>query len=1360
MASAASHTVHVAPSVTEALLTKVAPAFHARIEDVLLAALALAVASARPEIGVLLVDVEGHGREELWPDVDLSRTVGWFTSLYPVRLDVSAVDVADALAGGPALERALKAVKEQVRGVPDRGLGYGMLRYLDPVWSERLATGIVPSVGFNYLGRLGSTVTRELWQPLGGIGGAADPNLPLAHALELNAIVVDGADGPVLTAHWTWASHLLPASSATALIETWGRVLTALVTLMTREAMAGGLTPSDVPLAAVTQAEIDQLEARVAAPLEDILPLAPLQQGLLFHALRDTTGPDVYLTQTVLQVEGADDGERWRQALQAVLQRHPHLRAAFLPTAHGHVQVVPRAVRVSWTEEDWSAMPPAEQQEQLRRWVDADRQQRFDVEQHLIRASLRRTRGTQGYLLLTVHHLLVDGWSLPILVREWAALYADRTRRLPSATPYRQYLQWLAAQDADAARRAWSDALTDVSRTYLAAPAASAATATLPDEQWVTLDAELSRALVQQARTRGWTLNTVCQAAWALVLAHHTGQADVVFGQIVGGRPAELPGVDTMIGLFINAVPVRVTPRPSMPLATMLTTLQRDQQALGAAQFLSLAEIQRLTGTSDLFDTLLIVQTLPAVESAPAANHPVRGMTGHDATHYACSLVVIPGTPGTPIRLHLTWQPSRLAADLPARLVESFTRVLTTIASDPELPVAAVDLLTTDERTNALNLGSEPAIPLDVPSTVPTWIAAQVARTPDAIAVIDGDRHVSYAALGAEVQQLAWWLRAQGVGPETVVGVAMERSIRWVTAMLGVLTAGGAYLPLDPRYPTARLQAMVEDAQPIHVIGTIATAAQLPEIPIIPLDTPEVASAIAATGPQPAPRLADAHPAYVIFTSGSTGRPKAVLGLHGGLVNRLAWFGATYAGPGPVLARSQIGFFDATTELLGALVRGRAVVLASPAALQDAATVSALLLRHGVAQITVVPTLLRALLESDAAVTACRVWVCSGEALPAATAARFAAAHPSGQLLNLYGMSEATGDSVSARVGEAGPVLGRPIWNTPVYVLDERLQPVPIGGQGELYVGGVGLARGYRRQPGLTAARFVASPYGAPGTRLYRTGDRVRWQADGMLAYEGRADHQVKIRGFRIELGEVEAALRAQPGVQDATVIAQADAGGTLRLIGYVSGRDVDGVAVRRALSATMPDYLVPAVVMVLPALPLLPNGKIDRRALPAPDVSDHQALYRAPRTLVEATLCTLFSDVLGVETVGMDDDFFALGGHSLTVMRLVSRIRATLDRDVAIRAVLRRADARGARGFVVWPRGQTAARGAAAAPVVRATVIGAAAAVGDAPPAAGESRVSHSAGDQTARHARTAIVDRRARRRGRETRSPAYGVR
>jgi nonribosomal peptide synthetase DhbF len=520
-----------------------------------------------------------------------------------------------------------------------------------------------------------------------------------------------------------------------------------------------------------------------------------------------------------------------------------------------------------------------------------------------------------------------------------------------------------------------------------------------------------------------------------------------------------------------------------------------------------------------------------------------------------------------------------------------------------------------------------------------------------------------------------------GAGPERVVAVAVERSADMVIALLAVLKAGAAYLPIDPDYPSERVAFMLADASPVLLLTTTQTGPELPvprEVPQLVLDDPEVAATVAARpGRPPADRdrlvpLRAAHPAYVIYTSGSTGTPKGVAGTHRGAVNRLCWFAAEYPGQRAVTAaaKSSIGFLDGSTELWGTLGFGGCVVMVGAGAVRDPAELTAVIRRHSVGRMTVVPTLLAELLRAGDAeeLGSCELWISSGEALARDLAARFGALLPEARLLNLYGSSEASADSTYALYEGSAPEIGRPIANTQAFVLDGWLRPVPTGVIGELYVAGAGLARGYLGRAGLTGERFVACPFGS-GERMYRTGDRAVWTADGQLALAGRADDQVQIRGFRIEPGEVAAALRGCQGVARAEVAAREDRPGVRQLVGYVVPEPdavVDPARLRRLVGERLPEYMVPTAVMVLDQLPVLPSGKVDKAGLPAPEFGS--AGGREAGTAAEEVLCTLFAEVLGLDRAGADDSFFDLGGDSLLAMRLVARVRAVLDAELSVR--------------------------------------------------------------------------------------------
>ncbi|WP_367042215.1 non-ribosomal peptide synthase/polyketide synthase [Streptomyces sp. Je 1-332] len=1020
--------------------------------------------------------------------------------------------------------------------------------------------------------------------------------------------------------------------------------------------------------------------SRTPRKIEDILPLAPLQEGLLFHSVYDEGGLDPYVVQIAFDIEGALDSAVLRTAAETLLTRHANLRVAFRQRKNGDwAQLVMREVKLPWAEKDLTGLPAAGREDAAAELIAADRATRFDVARPpLLRFTLIRLGDTHHRLVLTNHHLLLDGWSLPVLMGELFTLYdaGNEAGALPRVRPYRDYLHWLGTRDQDAARAAWGEAFADLAEPTHVAPDAGRA-AVAGAEVQATLSESDTTALTETARGRGITLNTVVQTAWAIALSKHTGRDDVVFGTTVSGRPPELEGVEAMVGLFINTLPTRVRLRPAEPLAALLTRVQDEQARLTPHQHLGLAEIQRTAGHGELFDTSMVFQNYPVNRSGSAgegigAAISVAPGKNREATHYPLLLIA---SARETMRFRLNYRPDVFDEDTAQRVLGRFVRVLRALAADPDQPTGRLDLLADTERSLVLREWNDTAH--DVPdATVLDLFRDQVARTPDAPAVTCREETLSFAELDARSSRLAHHLIGRDVAPEQFVAIALPRTSEVVTALLAVLKAGAAYLPVDPDYPAERIAFMLDDTEPALMLTTRELAAALPatQTPQLLLDTPELAAALAdrpATAPTDAERngpLRAAHPAYVIFTSGSTGRPKGVVIEHRSLGAYLQWARDAYpAMAGVSLLHSPVSFDLTVTALYTTLVSGGLVRVAE--------------LDEYAAQ-GVTPTFLKgtpsvlALLEAlpdDASPS--ELIMLGGELLLGEVADRWRSRRPGADLLNVYGATEATVNSVQYRLpagapSPTGPVpVGRPFWNTQVYVLDSGLRPVPVGVPGEAYIAGTGLARGYWHRSDLTAERFVANPYGPAGSRMYRTGDVLRWNDDGQLEFVGRGDGQIKLRGYRIELGEIEAVLAAHDGVTQAAVLLREDQPGDKRLVAYVAtgGATVTTDSVRDHTAAQLPDYMVPSAFVTLDTFPLTPNGKLDRRALPVPEYGT-QGEGRAPRSPREEILCGLFAEVLGTPSVGIDDDFFQLGGHSLLATRLVSRIRSALGAELPIR--------------------------------------------------------------------------------------------
>ncbi|GHE03399.1 amino acid adenylation domain-containing protein [Streptomyces alanosinicus] len=1026
--------------------------------------------------------------------------------------------------------------------------------------------------------------------------------------------------------------------------------------------------------------------------LSDILPLSPLQEGLFFHSLYHRDGPDVYVTQLVLDLHGPLDTPGLRRSAEALLVRHPHLGAAFWSEGLDQpVQVVPRAVALPWTELDLSGLPAAERAERAAEFLAADRARRFELATPpLLRTALLRLAPDHHRLALTVHHILLDGWSTPVLVRELFALYDAEgdPAALPPAPAYRDYLTWVAGQDGAAARDAWRAELAGLDEpTRLAPTGAGAAAPRVPLRRAADLDEDLTRALTDLARSRGLTLSNVLQAAWAVLLGRLTGRDDVVFGTVVSGRPAELPGVDGMVGLFINTVPTRVHTAPAVPLADIAAQVRDRHLATSAHHHLPLADIQKAAGLSELFDTVVVFENYPTGSGALSARQlTVTGVTGHDATHYPVMLAVVPGTR---LHLRLDHRPDLIDDARAEEILAGLRAVLAAFAADPDQATGRVEPLPPARLSPVLTGWNDTghAVPH---STLAQLLDASVRTRPDRPALVCGDEELTYAELDARANRLARHLIELGAGPERIVALATGRSVLLVVALLAVVRTGAAYLPVDPGYPAERIAHMLDDARPALLLTDSAALGALPGGEWTVLDAPALQDRLADCSAAPlgpaelrGPVTGDTA-VNVVYTSGSTGRPKGVVGIQSGLVNRMAWFAELYSfdANDPVCAKSSISFIDGTVEILQTLVHGGRVVLADAVTAQDPAALADLVGKSGTRVLTAVPSLLQSLLheEETAAdggsaggrLASLRLVLSSGEPMPPELPARLALSCPDARLINFCGCTEVSSESLYAVCDAHDQSIGRPLWNTRALVLDSALRPVPPGTPGELYYGGVGVGRGYLGRPAATAERFLADPCGPPGARMYRTGDLVKWRPDGSLVFLGRADDQVKVRGVRVEPGEVEAVLAGHPDVSEAAVAVRDLPGAARALVGYVvpdrGGAPLDPVALRRYAADRLPAAMVPGALVVVDAIPRTPNGKVNRRALPAPDA---EAAGQAPPSGPdEQVLCDLFAEVLGLPRVGAQDDFFALGGHSLLATRLAARVRSVLGVELGLRAL------------------------------------------------------------------------------------------
>ncbi|MFA6231850.1 MAG: amino acid adenylation domain-containing protein [Rhodanobacter sp.] len=1038
-----------------------------------------------------------------------------------------------------------------------------------------------------------------------------------------------------------------------------------------------------------------------AKAVADVYPLAPLQQGILFHSLYAPQS-SVYGLTVHWRLYGELDVPAYQRAWQHMVERHTMLRTAFIgQQLEVPLQVVLRRAQLPFELLDWRNIAADEQENSFLALLQAERERAFDFTRPpLMRLTLVRLAQTEYRLIWSSHHLLLDGWSVSILFNEVTACYrvfagAPSDQQNPGlAAPgsYRDYIAWLQQQDIDRARNYWRERLAGFTApTPLGIERAAAGIA--GGQRHAEHAAEHHHrfgigldALDAFARECKLTANTLVQGAWALLLSRYSASSDVMFGVTLSSRPAELAEAEHCIGLFINTLPLRLDVSGAQTVLSFLHQVQTRQAELFQYQYSALVDIQacsELPAGTPLFESRTVFENYPSATPDEARGRgSIRNSDFQGVLRSPETLHLTFGTKEA-LSLRVGYDADRFEAASIARLTGHLENLLRAMLESPRRGLEDLSPLSDGERWQLLHEWNASEAPYPVHLCMHDLFAGQAMRTPHAVALEHGNRTLTYVELDRRSNQLAHRLQQMGVGPEVVVGLCLERSPDMVVAVLGILKAGGAYLPLDARYPAERLSYLLSDGAVAVLLTQSSVEHVLPShwARVVCLDASEEAACIAEQ-PTTAPACAANadNLAYVIYTSGSTGRSKGVMVRHAGLVNYVTYAAERYgaaAGSGAPI-NTPLSFDATVTSLYLPLISGQTLWFV-PEQHEIDALAERILQGRGLTPLKLTPSHLDALqplLAQKDLPGHVAAMVIGGEALKAETVELWRKQAPHTRLINEYGPTETVVGCAVHEITERNPhrgvvPIGRPIANTRLYVLDRTLQPVPIGVAGELFIGGAGVARGYLNRPGLTAERFVANPFGR-GERLYRTGDRVRYLADGNLEFIGRVDHQVKIRGHRVEPGEIEVALLACAGIKQAAVIVREDNPGDQRLVAYVAaheGHALQAAELRESLKRTLPEYMLPTTVVELEALPLTTHGKLDRAALPAPDMSGQiQSQHESPRTPLQESLAAIWMQVLKLERVGIKDNFFALGGHSLLATRVVAQARDSLHVELPLR--------------------------------------------------------------------------------------------
>jgi amino acid adenylation domain-containing protein/non-ribosomal peptide synthase protein (TIGR01720 family) len=1239
--------------------------YNTQANDLLLTALLLAIGNHKGSYDLWL-DLEGHGREG---KLNLSRSLGWFTNMYPVYIKLS---------NPRNLSGCIKEVKERLRQIPEKGIGYGICA------SQGKISPIKGDLIFNYLGQWDAGRESYKYFNFGYSpkGYEVDASNKPSHALIFDGGIQDGALSFTLS-----YSNEYNKETIVKIANSFKTNFQNLINHCTNPCNYG-YTPSDFELITINQERIDDLFNQ--RDIQDVYPLTPIQSGLIFQHLYKLDS-DAYFIQSVFETNGELNVKYLKAAWQVLLERHEGLRASFIYQGLDNpIQVIHKYVNLPWREEDISNISQAEQTQKLEYIIQEERKKGFNIQMApLMRFNLLKRNKDSYYLICNQHHLITDGWSMPILLSEVTKIYASLINNIPLdlkiRRPYKDYITWLSKQDQGKAIQYWHKELQNIVPTKIGSEIVGESN---DKEEIIILSEVQTRKLTQFAMYNGVTLNTLLQAIWSLILSQQTRQREVVFGVTVSGRNIPLSGIEDMVGIFINTLPLKVEIYPNEDIKTFLQKIQRSMSLNQDNLYIPLSTIQATQKERELFDSIFVFANYPLEELHKISEdknttrlnlNPIKLV---EKTEYPISVMVCPGKQ---TYIHINYQYNYFTNEKISNIKHGIINFCeniqqNNIAVGNIISVAHDDSIKLTQWNNTNNKYPKG-------KTVHELFEESVQKFPDRIAVIYEDKQINYRQLNEKANQLARYLVNKGVSLETPVAISTPRGIDLIIGLLAIFKTGGVYVPLDSEYPRARLSHMLDDSK-AKILLTISDFKDQFDggnylEHIIYLDAEETQRNVGLERKDNLyTRVLPDSLCYIIYTSGSTGTPKGVAIAHEGL-SHIIWDletenpDATKRGLIPNVSMS----FDPSLWLfMWPLSYGGNLILCDKSLDNKLDEVGRLVYKNRTSVFQAGPAMLNMMLNVSnvqdfrtlgSIIGGGEVWSVEG-------LRNLANNLPNVKIKNGYGPTETSIYVSLWRQSQDLPSvvpIGRPISNTQIHILDMNLNRVPIGSIGELHIGGVGLARGYLNKPGLTSEKFIANPFGDAGTRLYKTGDLARYLPDGNIEFMGRVDHQVKMRGFRIELGEIESAIALVSGVKQVIVLAREDEPNQKRLVAYIilDGKKEEAACIeniRRVCAEQLPDYMQPSQIVVLAEMPLTLNGKIDRKALPKPEGREGLEAYQEPQGLLENRLASIWMELLQVDRVGRRDNFFHLGGHSLIATRLISKIRKSEKVEVPLRAV------------------------------------------------------------------------------------------
>jgi tyrocidine synthetase-3 len=1277
----ASILVELSVQQTQQLLREIQHAYRTEVNDILLTALGLTV---REWTGFdqILINLEGHGRESLNLNVDISRTVGWFTTMYPVVLDMSKSN---------HLPFAIMNTKETLRQIPNKGLGYGVLKYLVPqAWENGLSVHPQPEISFNYLGQFNGEVQNEIFTLLDDdlltATSAVSERMERAFPLELNAMMMTDQFKLRIGYNQTIYNEQTMQKFANRYIKHLMRIIEHCLQREESE-----LTPADLGYSLLSLERFETLKYQLQqdidgnTQIQKMYELTPLQKGMLYHSILDESS-SVYFEQFDLYLNGHLEVPYLERSLQEIINKYDVLRTVFIyKELKDPLQVVLKQRKAEFHYEDLTGLNTPEQERYLENLKTSVRNQGFDLSKDvLFRLDIIQMSPESYRMLWHFHHILMDGWCIGIIMHDlmaWYRFFAQGVRpHLDEIYPYSDYIRWLNEQDTEAAELYWKRYLEGYEQAAIIPRRNERLNLSYENKQVeIQLDRELLRKVEHIAGKYRVTVNTVFQSVWGLLLSRYNQAADVVFGSVVSGRQANVTGVEQMIGLFINTIPVRINFRAGITFASLLQQVQETALSSSQYDYLSLAQIQSNSALKGgLLDHIVIFENFPLQEQLSRIEKngeekpfSVELVSVREQTNYDLNIIVMLEDT---LRIMFNFNAEVYEEKMIVGIGEHLKQLFEEAVHFPEQLVSEIAMMTEEEERKIISLSNTTQTSYPKEKSVHILFEEQAKRWPEKVALALKEESLTYRELNEKANQLARQLIHRGFIPKQCVAIMANHSAELIIAILATIKAGGAYVPIDPEYPSERISSIVADCGASFLLTQSFLSNSIEAgMNVILLDDPDIyhdaSSNLEIT-------IDGDDIAYVIFTSGTTGRPKGAMITHQGLTNYTWWARKVYAPEGldfPLY--SSISFDLTVTSIFVPLITGNTIVIYNEE--DKVSLIRRIVEENKVDIIKLTPTHLHLLLECDCVQSRVTKLIVGGENLNTALAQQvYEKFEGKVHIYNEYGPTETVVGCMIYKYDPektitASVPIGLPADNVNIYVLDAHLRPLPPLVSGEIYISGDGVSKGYLNRPELTEEKFVLNPF-LPDKLMYRTGDLARWLPDGNLEYLGRMDDQVKIRGYRIELGEIESQLERIQAVKEAIVMAREEAGGTPYLCAYVvSDQELDASELRRILSGQLPSYMIPSFFVQLESMPLTSNGKVNRRALPEPEGRAlRHADYVAPRTELEIRLSEIWRSVLGIERVGIKDHFFELGGHSLKATTLAARMHKELQVNVPLRAI------------------------------------------------------------------------------------------